>query len=62
MIRLTSIPSLFLVLRVDPGGGRTGEWWAVNHSDIVPDILVFAKGIGSGEQHRCFPLRLVGKA
>lgn len=30
------------------GAGRTGEWWAVNHSNVVPDILVFANGVGSG--------------
>lgn len=30
------------------GAGRTGEWWAVNHSDVIPDLLVFAKGLGSG--------------
>lgn len=27
------------------GFGRTGEWFAVNHSNIVPDILTTAKGI-----------------
>ena len=29
------------------GLGRTGEWFAVDHYDIVPDILVMAKGITS---------------
>lgn len=29
------------------GLGRTGEWFAVDHYDVVPDILVMAKGITS---------------
>src|SRR5699024_1368555 len=28
--------------------GRTGEWFASNHWDVVPDILVTAKGLNSG--------------
>ncbi|CAN0257789.1 unnamed protein product, partial [Hapterophycus canaliculatus] len=39
---------LMIADEIQSGAGRTGEWWAVNHSDLVPDILVFAKGIGSG--------------
>jgi len=27
------------------GFGRTGEWFAVNHSNIVPDLLCMAKGL-----------------
>jgi len=30
------------------GWGRTGEWFAVNHWDVVPDIITTAKGITSG--------------
>ncbi len=30
------------------GFGRTGEWFAVNHEDVVPDIMTVAKGITSG--------------
>lgn len=30
------------------GFGRTGEWFACDHYDVVPDILVVAKGINSG--------------
>jgi 4-aminobutyrate aminotransferase len=33
---------------VQSGVGRTGKFWAVEHFDVVPDILVFAKGIASG--------------
>jgi len=30
------------------GFGRTGKWFAVNHWDVVPDLITFAKGVTSG--------------
>ncbi len=30
------------------GFGRTGRWFAVNHWDVVPDIITFAKGVNGG--------------
>ena len=30
------------------GFGRTGEWFGINNHDVVPDIMVMAKGITSG--------------
>jgi adenosylmethionine-8-amino-7-oxononanoate aminotransferase len=30
------------------GFGRTGRWFGVDHADVVPDILVVAKGLTSG--------------
>jgi taurine--2-oxoglutarate transaminase len=30
------------------GFGRTGEWFAVNHWNVIPDIMTMAKGITSG--------------
>ena len=30
------------------GFGRCGEWFAVDHWGVTPDLLVFAKGINSG--------------
>jgi len=30
------------------GFGRTGEWFAANHWDVVPDIMTLSKGINSG--------------
>ncbi|NPA90243.1 MAG: aminotransferase class III-fold pyridoxal phosphate-dependent enzyme [Chloroflexi bacterium] len=39
---------LLIADEVQTGFGRTGTWFAVEHSDVVPDILVMAKGIASG--------------
>jgi 4-aminobutyrate aminotransferase len=33
---------------VQCGFGRTGKFWAFEHHGVVPDILVMAKGLGSG--------------
>ncbi len=30
------------------GCGRTGKWWAIEHSGVKPDIVTIAKGIASG--------------
>ncbi len=30
------------------GFGRTGRWFAIDHFDVVPDLLTFAKGVTSG--------------
>jgi taurine--2-oxoglutarate transaminase len=30
------------------GFGRTGEWFAVDHWRVVPDLITFAKGVNSG--------------
>jgi adenosylmethionine-8-amino-7-oxononanoate aminotransferase len=30
------------------GFGRVGEWFAVNHFGVVPDLITFAKGVNSG--------------
>jgi 4-aminobutyrate aminotransferase len=39
---------LMVVDEVQSGMGRTGEWWAVQHSGVEPDIVTVAKGIASG--------------
>ena len=33
---------------VQSGFGRTGKWFALEHFDVVPDIITAAKGIASG--------------
>jgi 4-aminobutyrate aminotransferase len=39
---------LLIFDEVQSGMGRTGRMWACDHSGVVPDILVTAKGIASG--------------
>ena len=39
---------LLIADEVQTGFGRTGRFWAVEHWDVVPDIIVMAKGIASG--------------
>ncbi len=38
---------LMICDEVMAGFGRTGEWFAVNHWDVVPDLLTMAKGLTS---------------
>src|SRR5438874_2177426 len=33
---------------VQCGSGRTGKWWAIEHTGVEPDIITIAKGIASG--------------
>jgi 4-aminobutyrate aminotransferase len=46
---------LFVVDEVQTGFGRTGRWFAIEHAELSPDILVMAKGIASG-----FPFSGIG--
>ena len=39
---------LLMADEIQSGAGRTGKWWAVEHENVEPDIVCFAKGIGSG--------------
>jgi 4-aminobutyrate aminotransferase len=39
---------LLVMDEVQSGMGRTGKWWACEHSGIEPDIMTVAKGIASG--------------
>ena len=39
---------LLVVDEVQSGAGRTGKWWAIEHSGVEPDIVCMAKGIASG--------------
>jgi 4-aminobutyrate aminotransferase len=39
---------LLVVDEVQCGMGRTGKWWAIEHSGVEPDIVCIAKGIASG--------------
>lgn len=33
---------------IQSGCGRTGKWWAVEHTGVEPDMITVAKGIASG--------------
>ena len=39
---------LLVADEVQSGFGRTGRWFAIEHSDVVPDIMIMAKGMASG--------------
>ena len=39
---------MYIADEVMAGFGRTGKWFAVDHWDVVPDLLAFAKGVNSG--------------
>lgn len=39
---------LLIADEVQSGVGRTGRWWAIQHWEVEPDIVCFAKGIASG--------------
>ncbi|MGY6523310.1 MAG: aspartate aminotransferase family protein [Mongoliitalea sp.] len=40
--------TLLILDEIQAGFGRTGKFWAFEHFEIVPDILVCAKGMGGG--------------
>jgi acetylornithine aminotransferase/4-aminobutyrate aminotransferase len=46
---------LLIMDEVQAGNGRTGRYWAHDHFDVEPDIVVTAKGVASG-----FPLSVMG--
>ncbi|MHA3026350.1 aminotransferase class III-fold pyridoxal phosphate-dependent enzyme [Chromohalobacter israelensis] len=39
---------LLIFDEVMAGFGRTGRWFAFEHFDVTPDLIVFAKGVNSG--------------
>jgi 4-aminobutyrate aminotransferase len=39
---------LLVADEVQSGAGRTGKWWAIEHTGVEPDIVCSAKGIASG--------------
>ena len=39
---------LLIVDEVQTGMGRTGKWWAIEHTGVEPDMVCTAKGIASG--------------
>lgn len=45
---------IFVADEVQSGFGRTGKFWAYEHGDATPDLIIMAKGIASG-----FPLSAI---
>lgn len=39
---------LLMIDEVQTGNGRTGRYYAFQHSDIIPDVLTTAKGLANG--------------
>lgn len=39
---------LLMLDEVQTGIGRTGQWFAFQHTGIMPDLMTLAKGLGSG--------------
>jgi 4-aminobutyrate aminotransferase len=47
--RICDLHGILLVLdEVQSGIGRTGKWWAVEHTGVQPDMVCMAKGLASG--------------
>ncbi|MEY2895639.1 MAG: 4-aminobutyrate--2-oxoglutarate transaminase [Bacteroidota bacterium] len=46
--RCTEVGCLLVLDEIQTGFGRTGTFWAFQPMDIVPDILLSAKGMGGG--------------
>jgi acetylornithine/succinyldiaminopimelate/putrescine aminotransferase len=46
--RCTEVGALLILDEIQAGFGRTGTFWAFEQFEIVPDILVCAKGMGGG--------------
>jgi acetylornithine aminotransferase len=39
---------LLILDEVQTGVGRTGKWFAFQHTEVMPDVMTLAKGLGSG--------------
>jgi 4-aminobutyrate aminotransferase len=39
---------LLVADEIQCGAGRTGKWWAIEHTGVQPDMVTIAKGIASG--------------
>ena len=46
--RCTEVGALLIFDEIQTGFGRTGTFWAFDGFDVVPDILLCAKGMGGG--------------
>lgn len=44
----TAAGALLVLDEIQTGVGRTGRWFAHQHTDVVPDAITVAKGLGGG--------------
>jgi 4-aminobutyrate aminotransferase len=40
--------AILIIDEVQSGMGRTGAWWAIEHENVVPDLIITAKGLSAG--------------
>jgi acetylornithine/succinyldiaminopimelate/putrescine aminotransferase len=52
--RCNETGTLLILDEIQCGFGRTGKFWAFDHYEIKPDVLVSAKGMGGGMPIGCF--------
>jgi acetylornithine/succinyldiaminopimelate/putrescine aminotransferase len=46
--KCTQTDTLLIFDEIQTGFGRTGKLWAFEHEEVVPDVLLLAKGMGGG--------------
>ena len=40
--------AILVVDEIQSGCGRTGKMWCIDHENVIPDVIVFAKGFSGG--------------
>jgi 4-aminobutyrate aminotransferase-like enzyme len=45
---IRGVGGYLIIDEVQAGFGRTGKWFGIEHWDVVPDIMIMAKGIAGG--------------
>jgi len=45
---IRGVGGYLIIDEVQAGFGRTGRWFGIEHWDVVPDIMIMAKGIAGG--------------